>query len=155
MAETFDFLSPTDQPALVGISTLEWLGKVRAALSELNYKVQLAANQEDFIVRFNRTHYQVVIVEESFAVASPAENAALGILQRMVMAQRRHAVILLIGQQFASLDRLQAFQQSVHAVIHPNELDHLREIVQQVVADTELFTQSFVEASVQITNWGK
>ena len=155
MAETFDFLSPTDQPALVGVSTLEWLGKVRAALAELNYKIHIASNQDDFILRFNRTRYQVALIEESFAVGSPQENAALGTLQRMVMAQRRHAVIILIGQQFASLDRLQAFQQSVHAVVHPNELDRLRDIVQQVVADSELFLQSFTEAMVQITTWGK
>lgn len=155
MAESFDFLSPTDQPALLGISTLEWLGKVRAGLTELNYKIHTASNQEDFIARFNRTHYHVVLIEESFAVGSPEENGALALLQRMVMAQRRHAVIVLIGQQFTSLDRLQAFQQSVHAVVNPKELHQFREIVQQVVADNELFTQSFTEALVQITTWGK
>ena len=155
MSDTFDFLSPTDQPALVGLSTLDWLGKVRAALMELNYKVHVAANQEDFILRFNRTHYQVAIIEEAFAVASPEENAALGTLQRMLMAQRRHAVLILVGGQFVSLDRLQAFQQSVHAVVHPDELDRMRDIMQQVVADNELFMQSFTEAIVQITTWGK
>ena len=155
MADTFDFLSPTDQPALIGISTLEWLGKVRAALKELNYKVHTASNQEDFIQRFNRTHYQVVLIEEAFAVSSPQENTALAIIQRMVMSQRRHAVVILIGNQFASLDRMQAYQQSVHAVVNPNELDRLREIIQQVVADNELFMQSFLEAMVQITTWGK
>jgi len=155
MADTFDFLSPTDQPALLGVSTLEWLGKVRAALTELNYKIHTASNQEDFITRFNRTHYQVAVIEESFAVGSPEENGALALLQRMVMAQRRHVVIVLIGQQFTSLDRLQAFQQSVHAVVNPRELDQFREIVQQAVADNELFTQSFTEALVQITTWGK
>jgi DNA-binding NtrC family response regulator len=155
MADTYDFLSPTDQPALIGISTLDWLGKVRAALVELNYKVHTASNQEDFISRFNRTHYQVVLIEESFAVPSPPENMALAILQRMLMTQRRHAVILLIGEQFSSMDRLQAYQQSVHAVINPQDLDRLREIIQQVVADNELFMQGFMEAIVQITTWGK
>jgi DNA-binding NtrC family response regulator len=155
MADTFDFLSPTDQPALLGVSTLEWLGKARGALTELKYKIHTASNQEDFIARFNRTHYQVVLIEESFAVGAPEENGALALLQRMVMGQRRHAVVVLIGHQFATLDRLQAFQQSVHAVVNPRELDQFREIVQQVVADNELFMQSFTEAMVQITTWGK
>ncbi len=155
MADTYDFLSPTDQPALIGISTLDWLGKVRAALSELNYKVHSASNQEDFISRFNRTHYQVVLLEECFAVSAPDENTALALIQRMLMTQRRHAVFLLIGNQFETLDRLQAFQQSVHAVINPRELDRLRDIVQQVAADNELFLQGYLEAVVQITTWGK
>lgn len=155
MADTYDFLSPSDQPALIGISTLEWLGNVRAALTDLNYKVHAAADQEDFITRFNRTHYQVTVIEEAFAVHSPEENVALGTLQRMLMGQRRHAVIILIGQQFTSLDRLQAYQQSVQAVINPAELEHLHDIIQQVVADNELFMQSFLEAVVQITTWGK
>ena len=86
---------------------------------------------------------------------APDENTALALIQRMLMTQRRHAVFLLIGNQFETLDRLQAFQQSVHAVINPRELDRLRDIVQQVAADNELFLQGYLEAVVQITTWGK
>ena len=155
MADTFEFISPTDRPALLGLSNPEWLAKCRAGLSELGFKTHMAANHEDFLSRFQQVHYQVALLEERFAANSLEENLSLQGLQHMAMNQRRHATIFLLGDSFVSLHPMQAFQQSVHAVVNPAELTSLTAILQQVVADNDLFLQVFRDTVMQITAWGK
>jgi len=151
----FEFVSPDDKPALLALTTPEWQAQGRTLLTELDYKPHGAANHDDFFNRFNRTRYQLVLIEECFDSSSPAENRSLKYLQSLVMGQRRYAIIFLISEQFPTLSSMHAFQQSVHAVIHPRDLDKLKPIVQQVVADQDLFLHVFRDAQLEITAGGK
>ena len=151
----FEFVSPDDKPALLGLTTPEWQAQGRTVLSELDYKPHVAANHDDFFNRFNRTRYQLVLMEELFASTSLAENRSLNYLQSQMMSQRRYAIVFLISEQFPTMSSMHAFQQSVHAVIHPRDLDKLKPIVQQVVADQDLFLHVFRDAQLEITAWGK
>lgn len=146
MSNKFDFISATDKPALLAFSTPEWLEAASAALTELGYKVHTAATHSDFLVRFSQIHYQLVIVEERFAANDPSENLTLQALQAMPMSQRRHATVLLFGDSFQTFMPLQAFQQSVDAVINSSELFLLKQLVEKAVADHTLFLHSFHEA---------
>lgn len=155
MSDSFDFISPSDKPALLGISTMEWLAKCKTDLAELGYKVHAAVNHEDFIGRFNRAQYQVVVLERLFASPTQEDNLSLGSLQSLSAAQRRHSAIVLLGDGLQSLNPFQAFQFSVHAVINRSEMDSFKPIVQQIVAENDLFLQAFRDAMQQISAWGK
>src|SRR5205809_7356044 len=122
MSGKFDFISATDKPALLAFSTPEWLETAKAALNELGYKVHTAATHGDFLVRFSQIRYQIVILEELFAANNIGENLTLKALQNMPMGQRRHATTILIGNSFQTFMPLEAFQQSVSAVINSSEL---------------------------------
>jgi hypothetical protein len=150
MAERFDFISATDKPALLAFSTPEWLEAARTALTELGYKVHTAATHGDFLVRFSQIRYQVVIVEELFAANSMNENLTLKSLQSMPMSQRRHATVVLFGDSFQTFTPLQAFQQSVHAVINTSELFLLKQLIEKAIADNTLFLHSFSETQSRI-----
>ena len=89
MSTQFDFISATDKPALLALSTPEWLDAAKSALTELGYKVHTAATHSDFLIRFSQVRYQVVIVEELFAANNIGENLTLQALQTMPMNQRR------------------------------------------------------------------
>ncbi|MCX7867237.1 hypothetical protein [Limisphaera sp. VF-2] len=143
MAETFEFISATDKPALVAFSTPEWLEAVRAALLELGYKVHTAATHGDFLAKFSQIRYQVVVLEELFAANTLEENLSLKALQQMPMSQRRHATVILLGDSFQTFMPLQAFQQSVHAVINSAEMFLLKQLIEKVVADKELFLHAY------------
>ncbi len=155
MSTDFEFISPDDKPALLGLSTPEWLAKCRSALTELDYKAHVAANQEDFLARFNRTRYQIVFIEDTFAVRSPTENHALQHVCRLAMSQRRYVVTILVGDRYQTMNPMQAFQLSVHAVVNRTEIDKLKPIIQQIVAEQDLFLSVFRDAQLQITAWGK
>jgi hypothetical protein len=149
MSETFDFISTTDKPALLAFSTPEWLDAARSALNGLGYKVHTAATHGDFLVRFSQVRYQVVIVEELFAANDISENLTLQALQAMPMGQRRHATVILFGNSFQTFTPIEAFQQSVHAVVNSSELFLFQQLIEKAVADNNLFLHSFREGQAK------
>jgi hypothetical protein len=150
MADRFEFISTTDKPALLAFSTPEWLEAARTALTELGYKVHTAATHGDFLIRFSQIRYQVVIVEELFAANNLSENLTLKALREMPMGQRRHATVILFGDSFQTFTPMQAFQQSVHAVISSSELFLLKQLVEKAIADNTLFLHSFRETQARV-----
>jgi hypothetical protein len=150
MGDKFEFLSTTDKPALLAFSTPEWLEAARSALVELGYKVHTAATHGDFLIRFSQIRYQVVVVEENFAANNMEENLTLKALQNMPMNQRRHATVVLFGNSFQTFTPLQAFQQSVHAVINASELFLLKQLIEKSIADNVLFLHSFRESQSRV-----
>ena len=150
MPTQFEFISATDKPALLAFSTPEWLEAAKTSLNELGYKVHTAATHGDFLIRFSQIRYQVVIVEEMFAANNPSENLTLKSLQQMPMSQRRHATVILFGDSFQTFTPMQAFQQSVHAVINSSELFLLKQLIEKAVADNTLFQHSYREAQQRV-----
>ena len=55
-------------------------------------------------------------------------------------------VVILFGNSFQTFTPMQAFQQSVHAVINSSELFLLKQLIEKAVADNTLFLHSFREA---------
>ncbi|MFM2082670.1 MAG: hypothetical protein RL380_1361 [Verrucomicrobiota bacterium] len=154
MAETFEFIGTADKPALVAFSTPEWLEAARQALEELGYKVHNAATAGDFSIRFSRVQYQVVILEELFAANSLAENQTLLELQQMPMARRRHAATMLVGDSFQTFNPLQAFQQSVHAVVGRSEIFLIKQLIEKTVTDNNAFLRDFRETHARVFTGG-
>ena len=155
MSTDLEFIGPNDKPALFAISTPEWLDAAKTVLSDIGYKVHAASNHDDFRDRFGRIQYQVVILEELFACNAPEDNLTLQHIQNMPASQRRHSVFLLFGSSFTTLNALQAFQQSVHAVINRDELSLLGPavlgpIVQRVVADNDLFLNVYRDTQLRL-----
>jgi hypothetical protein len=150
MSNRFDFVSATDKPALLAFSTPEWLDAAKTALTELGYKVHTAATHSDFLIRFSQIRYQVVVIEERFAANELSENLTLQALQHMPMSQRRQATVILFGDSFQTFTPMQAFQQSVHAVINSSELFLLKQLIEKAVADNTLFLTSFREAQTRV-----
>src|SRR5438105_5253528 len=150
MSNKFDFVSTSDKPALLAFSSPEWLEAARAALNELGYKVHTAATHGDFLIRFSQVRYQVVVVEEMFAANNIGENLTLQALQQMPMNQRRHATVVLFGDSFQTFTPMQAFQQSVHAVVNSSELFLIKQLIEKAVADNSLFLHAYREAQARI-----
>ena len=145
MPVDFDFLTPTDKPALIGLSTPELQETAKTALDQLGYKVHTAVNHGEFLHKFAQVPYQVIVLEELFSASTPEENESLLALQRMPMSLRRHGVAVLFGFNLATFNPLQAYQQCVHAVVNPSEMFLLIQLIQKAVADNDMFLHSFRE----------
>jgi hypothetical protein len=141
--EDFDIVGPGDQPALLAISVPEVTGIVRAALSELGYKVHVVESYDQFDLRYNQVNYQIVVIDENFAGADLLQNPALRMVQNLPMSLRRHALIFLVGPSMETLNSMQAFAQSVHCVINYAELQILAELLQKTVAENEMFLNTY------------
>ena len=151
MSSIVELLSPEDKPALLGLSTPEFIGTAESILTELGYKVHLAGSHEEFMNRFGQIQYQLVVTEELFCSTSREENTSLRTLQWLPMNLRRHTTILLIGESFQTLNSMQAYNQSVHCVINPQELvPMLGQLIQKSTADSTLFMHVYRETQARI-----
>jgi len=150
MSVEFDFLTPSDKPALLGLSTPELQDTAKTALDQLGYKVHVAVNHGEFLHKFVQIPYHVVILEEMFSSTTPEENESLQTLQRMPMGMRRHGIVILFGFSLATFNPLQAFQQGVHAVVNPSEMFLLIQLIQKAVADNDLFLHTFRQAQKRL-----
>ena len=128
---------------LLGISAADILDYAQGVLDQLGYKVHTATSKDEFLDRFSRVQYEIILLEDTFGGVPPDQNESLQTLQLMPMAQRRHATIMLISDTLPSLDSMIAFQNSVHATINRNDLDKLMLIIQQVVNDNTLFLNTY------------
>jgi hypothetical protein len=145
------FVTAADKPALIAFSTPDWLDAVKVALKGLGYKVHTAATHSDFLVRFSQVRYQAVVVEELFGANKPEENSTLKALQNMPMSQRRHATIILLGNSFQTFAPMEAFQQSVHAVINSSEMFMLSQLIEKAVAENTLFLRNYLEVQKRVS----
>ncbi len=102
-------------------------------------------------MRFSQVRYQVVVVEELFGANTLEENSTLKALQNMPMNQRRHATIILLGNSFQTFTPMEAFQQSVHAVINSSEMFMLNQLIEKAVAENTLFLQSYLEVQRRVS----
>src|SRR5512138_2480578 len=113
MSMAFDFLTASDKPALIALSTPELQETAKTALDQLGYKVHTAVNHGEFLHKFAQVPYQVVVIEELFSATTSAENESLQALQRMPMSLRRQSVVILFGFSMATFNPMQAYQQCV------------------------------------------
>jgi hypothetical protein len=150
MAASFDFLTTTDKPALLALSTPEWQELAKAALSELGYKVHQAATHGDFITNFTQVPYQIVVIEECFAADTAPENRSLVFLQNAQMQLRRHSTIILVGDSYTSFNPMQAFQLGVHLVVNRSEMLLLIQFIQKATADNDMFLHGYRETHRRI-----
>jgi uncharacterized glyoxalase superfamily metalloenzyme YdcJ len=154
MSDAFEtqFITAADKPALVALSNPEWLEVSKKVLKEIGYKAHVAATHPEFSTRFAQVRYQVVLLDELFAAGKPDENLTLKSLQAMPVAQRRHATVILFGNSFKTFEPMQAFRQSVHAVINGAEISMLKHLVEKAVADNDIFLFSFRDVQKRIAS---
>ena len=150
MAAAFDFLTTTDKPALLALSTPEWQELAKAALNELGYKTHQATTHADFIASFTQVPYQVIILEECFAADAAPENRSLVFLQSAQMQHRRHATVILVGETFTSFNPMQAYQMGVHLVVNRSEMLLLIQFIQKAVAENDLFLHGYRETQRRV-----
>jgi hypothetical protein len=143
--EEYEYISPSDKPALLALSSVETLANVQTICLELGYKVHVASNHEDFFKRFNALNYQLVVVEELFAAATVESNEVLRAIQQMPMNKRRPCVFILLGEKLQTMNPLVAWQKSVHAVVGPGDLSSIGQIISKIVADNDMFLNTFRE----------
>lgn len=143
MANEFDFITTSDRPALLGLSTNTVQDPMQAALTHLGYKVHTTQNHGEFLHRYSQISYNVVVLEDCFAGCTLESNESLLSLQNLMMPLRRHSVVVLVGAAFATFNPLQAFQFGVHVVLNPNEMFLAQQLLVKAISDNDLFLHTF------------
>ena len=150
MALELEILAPGDRPALMAVSTPDARQYVEGVLDQMGFKVHSAATHDEFLERYGRVQYELVFMEERFGGVAPEANRALTTFQSMPMSVRRHSTALLLSHELETLNTMQAFQKSVHAVVNHIDLDKLMLVLQQVVNDNLTFLHAYRDVQARI-----
>src|ERR1051326_2650562 len=96
------------------------------------------------------TSYNCIVVHENFAGSSLRSNPVLNYLTPLPMAHRRYSFVCLIGPSFKTLDAMQAFAQSVHVVLAPNDLPNLGPILKKGLAEFDALYKSYKDVQASL-----
>jgi hypothetical protein len=140
--EKMEFFELGDKTALV-CADQDTTDAATATLRELGFKFHTAETPELAIERIRYTSYDCIIVHENFAGSSLRSNPVLAYLTPLPMAQRRYSFVCLVGPSFKTLDAMQAFGQSVHLVLNPDDLTNLGPILKKGLAEFELLYRAY------------
>jgi hypothetical protein len=150
MAQNVDIITLNDKPALLGISSPEWLEVVNNSLHELGYKIHRTENHGEFLANFAQFQYHVAVLEDIFMASGLLDNLSLIGLQGLPMVQRRHCTVILVGENFTSLNPMEAFIHGVHAVVNRTEMFLTMQLIQKVTNENDVFLQTLREMSRQV-----
>lgn len=145
-----EILAPGDRPVLLGVSSKDVLDYAEGVFDQMGYKVHSAATHDEFLERYGRVQYEIVFLEDSFGGVPWTQNKALTTLQSMPMNLRRHSTVMLFSDTLETLNPMQAFHQSVHAIVNRVDLDKLLLVVQQVVNDNLTFLNVYRDVQTRI-----
>jgi hypothetical protein len=135
------FISTRDKPALIAFSTPEWLEAARRALAGTRLQGPHRRHAQRFSGALqpgalSGRHHRGTVCREQ-----PEENLTLKALQNMPVNQRRHATIILLGDSFQTFTPMEAFQNSVHAVINSAEMFLLKQLTKKPWPTTTFSSQ--------------
>jgi CheY-like chemotaxis protein len=127
-----------DQPwALVCVTDSGERSQILAALQRHGYAATVATTAADAVERFRFTAYAAVILRDGFGAEALGGNPVLDQIAEMITAVRRNLHVVLVSPTVRSHDAFTAFAKSVNLVIHPNDLPHLGEALDQSRAEME------------------
>jgi CheY-like chemotaxis protein len=137
--DAFDFIGPSDKPALVAVNDAERLKLVCGALESAGYKVHAALDAALFQARFLQISYEVVVLDQE------TDAAILEFIQTMPMAQRRHTTFVLLGTGVETLNAFQAYAQSVQCVVNYAQLSLIGRLIEKTVTEYQKIINPFLE----------
>jgi len=115
-------------------------------LENKGFKVQFAKSAGHAVHKMKFTHYHYVILHENYDKIPLQKNPVYQNLVKMPMATRRHIFLAVIGEQFKTLNNMQAFSHSVNLVINEKDVDKLDKILKKAIAEHETFYKVFKES---------
>jgi ActR/RegA family two-component response regulator len=118
---------------------------IQSTLSELGFKCHSAETLDRSIEQMKHTAYDVIAVSEDLAGSTLRSNPLIRYIASLPMDQRRKSYVFLIGESLRTLDAMQAYSQSVHLVVNPNDMPNLRAILKKGLSEFERFYKTYRE----------
>jgi hypothetical protein len=87
------------------------------------------------------------MLDEEFCGETAENNTILRYLQPMPMSTRRNIFLMLVSTQIKTLDNLMAFAKSVNAVIHVDDIEKVKLVLERAIADHRRFYKVFRDVS--------
>ena len=134
---TFDFLDEDIQLALV--MATEPSEKINQAVEELGYKCVTVADSREAIGKMRLYKFGLVVLSDRFDGVEIERSPILRYLNNISMSIRRQMFVLLLSDDFKTMDQMMAFMLSVNLIVNIKETDRVGVIVKHAISDNEKF----------------
>ncbi len=113
--------------------------KLRQTVVELGYAYITAENSREAIGKLRFHHFDLMILSDRFDGLGLSQSPILRYLNNLPMSIRRRMFLVLLGDDFKTLDHLQAFALSANLVVNRAELDKLKDLLQHSAVSHQRF----------------
>ncbi len=142
----FDFLEKGVQTALICEDDTATKNKISATLKKMKHKITEVTSQRDALTKMRLHVYNLIVLNESFERSDPKNNHVFRYLNSLTMATRRNIFVVLVGNDFRTMDEMTAFANSVNMVINPKDLNQLEIMLNKSLVDHQESYRAFKTA---------
>ncbi len=146
----FDFIEEEGHTALVCESDSAVLKKIVNNLNLLEYHVTVSDSGRDALKKMRYHQYDLCVVNESFSSEGPDANMVLLYLERLNMTVRRTMFVVMISNQYRTMDQMMAYRYSVNIIVNQKNVDDLGKVIQRGLTDYEFFYGVFQETLKEV-----
>lgn len=119
--------------------------QLTTTLQQLDFYVSRASRMRHALLKLDQNHYDMVLLDESFAGSDASDNPLLHHIQLLPMHVRREFFMCLLSETLPSLDRMVAFRMGVDMILNVQDLDKTKIILLREMKDHGIFYKVFVE----------
>ena len=116
-----------------------------AALTELEYKLQRAKSPEHAVHKLRFNQYHVVVFHEKYGDTALGDSPLYEYIRDMPMHARRKTFVAVVGDNFKTLDNMEALAYSVNLVVNQKDIDQLETILKKSIGDNDTFYKVYRE----------
>lgn len=143
---SFDFIGMNNDTALICEPDSAIKEKITQALTDMNYHVTESDTDREALKNMRFHTYDLVVIDEKFAMESQGINEVLSYLQNISAAARRNTLVTLLSDNYRTMDNMVAFNKSVNLIINKKNVDDFAAIIKRGLDDNKAFYNVFRES---------
>ena len=147
--EDLDFFEEGIRLALVMPNNSMNEAHLRAGLELIGYKCIPTPNTRDAIGKLRFHHFDLIVLGDGFDNQTLDHSVIVNYLNRLPMSVRRRIFLVLISENFKTMDNMMAFAISANVVINSKDIEKLHLILKKAVSENERFYKVFMDTLVE------
>ena len=136
--------------ALVLENHPEDLERARQAVEDLGYRYVTAENTRAAVGKMRLYHFDLVMISDQFDDIDLEQSPVLQYLNNLSMSLRRVVFLVLVGQEYKTLDNMKAFVLSANLVVNRKDMDKFTAILKQALSDHQRFYKVFMDTLAEV-----
>jgi predicted Zn finger-like uncharacterized protein len=136
--------------ALVLEHNPEDLERARQAVEESGYRFVTAENTRAAVGKMRLYHFDMICLSDQFDDIDLKQSPVLQYLNNLSMSVRRKVFLVVIGEEFKTLDNMMAFAMSANLVVSRRDMDKFTAILKQAVSDHQRFYKVFLDTMREV-----
>jgi CheY-like chemotaxis protein len=148
--EALDFFDEDTKLALVMADNAENSKMIKATVEELGFKYVSAPNTRDALGKMRFHHFDLIFLANGFDGQGLESSPILNYLNHITMSSRRRIFLVMMSEEFKTMDDMMAFSMSANTVINPKDVGKLPSVLNKGLSDHEKFYKVFMDTLVEV-----